>query len=359
MEELQLTLTPSRIDQRNQGVMLANWRVGQTLNALVADRMPNGALILAVGGQTFISSKDIPVQPGTKVMLEVHQTEPKLVLKLLEETNSLLDPRPKNFNFGVELRPPAPAKGLAALMESLSTNALSDRVASSLKVQELERLLVNNFIRSGSITPGNVATAFISSGLFTEALWFANRSNLAAGSTKTILLLLKERIFLALRAITLSPAERKSLERMLGLVEAQLRSITYQQVGSIPTESGHNKWLTSLPLQLGEKLIELDIEIDYGSEQTGEPPNFWRLCLSFELETLGSIKALITSINNRFNIEFEVPDHMTNRVNDSLSLLRAGLQSAGLEVEKLAASSVKPTVESKESKSAKHIDLSA
>ena len=82
MEELQLVLTPSRVDQRNQGIMLANWRVGQTINALVRDRLPSGSLILTVGGHSFVSSTDIPVQPGDKIALEVKQIEPTLLFRL-------------------------------------------------------------------------------------------------------------------------------------------------------------------------------------------------------------------------------------------------------------------------------------
>ena len=50
MEELQLTLTPARVDQRNFGLMLSNWRVGQVINALVVDRMPSGGMLLSAGG---------------------------------------------------------------------------------------------------------------------------------------------------------------------------------------------------------------------------------------------------------------------------------------------------------------------
>ena len=58
--------------------MLTNWRVGQTLNALVSDRMPNGDLLLVVGRNSFVTSRDIPVQPGATLQLEVQQIEPKL-----------------------------------------------------------------------------------------------------------------------------------------------------------------------------------------------------------------------------------------------------------------------------------------
>ena len=86
MEELQLTLTPARVDQRNFGVMLSNWRVGQVINALVVDRMPSGNVLLNAGGREFVTPLDLPVQPGNRLQLEVQQVTPQLILKLLAQT---------------------------------------------------------------------------------------------------------------------------------------------------------------------------------------------------------------------------------------------------------------------------------
>ena len=51
--------------------------------------MPNGDLLLVVGRNSFVTSRDIPVQPGATLQLEVQQIEPKLILKLVD---------PRNFN---------------------------------------------------------------------------------------------------------------------------------------------------------------------------------------------------------------------------------------------------------------------
>ena len=85
MEELQLTLTPARVDQRNYGVQLSNWRVGQQLNALVVDTRPNGGLLLSVAGKTFTVSSDLPVQPGTRMALEVKQVGQDIVLQRVND----------------------------------------------------------------------------------------------------------------------------------------------------------------------------------------------------------------------------------------------------------------------------------
>ena len=49
--------------------------------------MPSGEILLKVGSQSFITSRDIPVQPGTRIQLEVHQIDPRLILKVVNQIN--------------------------------------------------------------------------------------------------------------------------------------------------------------------------------------------------------------------------------------------------------------------------------
>ena len=109
MEDLQLTLTPARVDQRNFGVMLSNWRVGQVINALVVDRMPSGNVLLNAGGREFVTPLDLPVQPGTRLQLEVQQVTPQLVLRFLAGSEKT------GLQSGAESlsRPTQPGSGLA------------------------------------------------------------------------------------------------------------------------------------------------------------------------------------------------------------------------------------------------------
>ncbi|MEM6604950.1 MAG: flagellar hook-length control protein FliK [Pseudomonadota bacterium] len=83
MEELQLALTTSRTDQRNFGLWISNWQVGQALNALVADRLPSGDLLLKVDGRTLTARSDVAAQPGARLQLEVKQLDPLPTLRVL------------------------------------------------------------------------------------------------------------------------------------------------------------------------------------------------------------------------------------------------------------------------------------
>ena len=64
MEELQISLTPARVEQKNFGLWLRTPQVGQVLNAVVADRLPSGEMILRVGAERVTASADIPLHPA-------------------------------------------------------------------------------------------------------------------------------------------------------------------------------------------------------------------------------------------------------------------------------------------------------
>ena len=84
MEELQLALTAARVEQKNFGLWLKSWQVGQVLQALVTDKFPSGQLVLRVAGQQITATADIPVQKGAVLTLEVNRLTPTPTLKIID-----------------------------------------------------------------------------------------------------------------------------------------------------------------------------------------------------------------------------------------------------------------------------------
>ena len=336
MEELQLTLTPSRVDQRNQGIMLANWRVGQTINALVSDRMPSGGLLLRVGAQNFVTSRDIPVQPGSRIQLEVQQIEPRLVLRLLNVPSSAVAYRaPEIFVNGTPLNTSKfQANSFSDLFKSLGINLQG----SSFSVSEMKALLASNFLTPGAINPSAVQTALVLSGIFTEALWLSNRPSLGAQSTKTILMVLRQRIVSALESFGLSSDERSALTRLINSIDFSITSITHQQIASLPQENGRSKWLATLPLQLGEQICEIDVEIERRPRQESDDIAEWKFKFSLTLDTLGPVTVLVEMQKGRIRVDFEVSSLVHGSLNNSLPILRNRLIAAGLELDQLSSS---------------------
>ncbi len=83
MQDLQLALSPGRVEQRNFGLWLNSWQVGKVLQALVVDQAPSGQLLLRLGAHRVTATTDLPVQKGATLKLEVTALTPTPTLKIL------------------------------------------------------------------------------------------------------------------------------------------------------------------------------------------------------------------------------------------------------------------------------------
>ena len=344
LEELQLTLTPSRVDQRNTGIMLTNWRVGQVINALVSDRMPSGGILLKVGSQSFVTSRDIPAQPGARIQLEVQQVDPRLVLRLVNFLNPGAVPKVPDihlngtaFNYG-KTEP----SGLANLFKNLAIGFQGRSSSQAYSAAEMRSLLMSNFLKPGAINANSIQTAVLMSGIFTEALWLSARPSLGARSTKTILLLVKQRAGLALESSNLTSNERAALSSIVSNIESSITAITHQQISSLSQDAEKPKWLATLPLEFGEELIEIEVEIERRSSHQAPDSSAWRFRFSLALKSLGPVTVLIEMQNGRLSIDFRVTALNKERLEDSLSVLKDQLIASGLVLDHIGASVLKP-----------------
>jgi hypothetical protein len=324
--------------------MLSNWRVGQTLNALVSDRMPSGGLLIKIGSQSFITSLDVPIQPGSRIKLEIQQIVPRLVLRLIDSDKVLGSSRTADslinralFNDGK-----GGLSNLNLLLKSLEAKFPSLSSSYGLSTSAIRGLLVNNFLVPGSVNASTVQAAFTLSGIFTEALWLSSRPGQGAQSSKTVLMILRQRITSALELGNLSSTERSALTRLFSSVESAIASIAYQQIASIPQEDEKLKWTATLPLQQEEDLCEIDVDIERQSPRKDGGSPQWKLRLSLELQALGPVVVLIEMINDRLRIDFSVGESVNARIKEALPTLRNQLIKAGLQLDNLSSKAFEP-----------------
>jgi hypothetical protein len=324
--------------------MLSNWRVGQTLNALVSDRMPSGGLLLKIGSQSFITSLDVPIQPGSRIKLEIQQIVPKLVLRLIDSDKVLGSSRTADslinralFNDGK-----GGLSNLNLLLKSLEAKFPSLSSSYGLSTSAIRGLLVNNFLVPGSVNASTVQAAFTLSGIFTEALWLSSRPGQGAQSSKTVLMILRQRITSALELGNPSSTERSALARLFSSVESAIASIAYQQIASIPQEDEKLKWTATLTLQQEEDLCEIDVDIERQSPRKDGGSPQWKLRLSLELQALGPVVVLIEMINDRLRIDFSVGESVNARIKEALPTLRNQLIKAGLQLDNLSSKAFEP-----------------
>ena len=319
MEELQLTLTPSRVDQRNFGVMLSNWRVGQVLNALVVDRMPSGNVLLNVGGREFVTPLDLPVQAGSRLQLEVQQVQPQVTLKVLtsarEGTPSQLTQPTTQVSqqsllssstaFSVDAKPSPLSSLLVALATPSAQPALRALISQAPALASLISALFSQSLQATALSGGAIAAAVGRSGLFNEANLAMDRSGRASSSSKTQLAQLQKLIG-ELPTTNLNAEARASLSTLSDLTNAALANLTQQQLISMPQDTGSQRWCFGIPLAYEGSLVDLDMVIER-DEKNGESSSaeaLWRVDLSLSLPEIGPIRVLVTMRGREVSVVF-------------------------------------------------------
>ncbi|EED30903.1 conserved hypothetical protein [gamma proteobacterium NOR5-3] len=303
LEELQLALTTARVDQRNFGLWINNWQIGQTLNALVTNQLPSGDLVLRVGGQQITATADIPIQQGARLQLEVSQLQPVPTLRVLNPVQS-----PATANVGGTLQLlPGNASGiasppLASVVQSLQTTQLASALPPL--VAESVGQLLKQVSRPGQLLqPESLASAMRQSGVFLESGLNASlqgRPPAADGDFKAGLFRVLARVEAALaraEAVAMPASDAEALLDMKRELEAGLGRITLHQLNSQPTDSQTSRhWQLEIPLQLAGSVHSLRIEIDRESggessdSRSSSEDELWRVKLQLEPRALGAVE---------------------------------------------------------------------
>ena len=157
----------------------------------------------------------------------------------------------------------------------------------------------------------------------------------------------------------LTAEERAALSRLLGNIDALIGSMTNHQISSIPQDGTPPRWVSSLPLQWGEKLIEIEIEIQHRPSTENEESPGWQLSLRFELDALGAISIFIGMRGNRLTVDIlSSEEGSTQYFVESMPALKNQLVMAGLEVNRITAETVSKS-EQTSKRDAKSINVSA
>jgi len=315
MEELQLTLTPSRVDQRNFGVMLSNWRVGQVLNALVVDRMPSGNVLLNVGGREFVTPLDLPVQAGSRLQLEVQKVQPQVTLKVLGHSleaapSQLTQPLSKGPLssaplFSADTKPASLSTLLTTLSSPPAQPALRALISQTPALANIVSALSSQSLQAGALSASALAAVIGRSGLFNEANFASDRSNRAIASSKSHLAQLRKLVG-ELPTANLNSETRASISTLSELANAALANLTQQQLISMPQDSGSQRWCFGIPLAYEGSFVDLNMIVE--RDETGVDSNsaeaIWRVDLSLSLPGIGPLRVLVTMQGREVSVAF-------------------------------------------------------
>ena len=340
MDELQLTLTSTRVDQKNVGLWLKSWRVGQVLQALVTDKAPSGSLVLKIAGHQITATADIPVQKGALLMLEVSKLSPQPTLKILPQSaavpefKSMQLPTPfKSLPFQ-QSDVAVPFKTLFAPEQGVNSMAFSAVGGANLAML---RAVIRQFDALGN--PAILKQAIKLSGLFMAK----DGSSLPLGKAASADL---KNLLLTLLGDIVS-RQQQSASEGLGLeinvqlenfkksVEGALARITLSQYrSSLQREPGMLSWVFELPVMVGDDVRSLFVALDqHNSRMEAEVRANWKVWLSIDMPKLGVVEAELYFGRDKVSVVMYASDVRTHRlIDEQLEQLRTAFLSRGIDV---------------------------
>ncbi|PCJ91429.1 MAG: hypothetical protein COA46_08280 [Porticoccaceae bacterium] len=344
MEELQLALTPARVDQKNFGIWLKSWQVGQVLQALVTDKYPSGQLVLRVAGQQITATADIPVQKGATLMLEVKSLTPTPTLKIINPS-IVVGGQPNVLKGELQLLLPQLLPQQGRVLDPFLTLFNLPQGANilaflGLKAVDIEKLFKQVRRVDQLVDPKLLKAAVEKSGLFLESQLqqlVSAGGFLPPGDLKAELLRLLYRVNRKLK-------EQGGIEdEVLGLLnklqqelEGALARITLHQiVASQPDEEGRLVWSFELPVQFKDSVTNLSLLVsrDNASSERPQEQQDWKAVLSLTVPNLGLVEAELFLRGQKVSVViFSAQENAVKLINDQIDQLRVGLESRGLDV---------------------------
>ena len=346
MEELQLALTAARVEQRNFGLWLKSWQVGQVLQALVTDKFPSGQLVLRVAGQQITATADIPVQKGATLTLEVSRLEPTPTLKIINApiaTGGQVNRLSGELQLFLPQLLPQQGRVLDPFLTLLNPSQSANILALlGLKNVDLQRLLKQVQKAEQLVDPKLLKMAIEKSGLFLESqlqqLVFSG-GLLPTRDLKAELLRLLNRVNRRLKEygrVSSDDAGVLALEELKQQLEGAITKITLHQLAvSNPDGPDQQQWCFDIPIRFKDTMTSLSLTICRDSESKGRSPDQqdWKATLSATLPKLGLVEAELFLRGQKVSVViFSEQTKIANLINDQIDQLRTGLESRGLDV---------------------------
>lgn len=346
MEELQLALTAARVEQKNFGLWLKSWQVGQVLQALVTDKFPSGQLVLRVAGQQITATADIPVQKGAVLTLEVNRLTPTPTLKIIDAPvtgGAQLGRLNGELQLLLPQLLPQQGRVLDPLLTLFTTQQGANILALlGLKNADIERLLKQVHRAEHLVDPKLLKMAVEKSGLFLEAQLqqlVLSGGMLPPGDLKAELLRLLHRVNRKLKEqnrVGEDEAVLLALEELQQDLEGAIAKISLNQLAvCLPDESNQQKWSFDIPVRFKEIVATLSLSIYRDSEPQNKLPEQqdWKATLSVTLPKLGLVEAELFLRGNKVSVViFSEQAKAVELINAQMDQLRTGLESRGMDV---------------------------
>lgn len=340
---LQLTSQPGNAWQRAL-------QPGQVLHAVVVSQATAGTALMRVGALELVARTELALTRDQSLLLEVVKGGDQPELRVLR---SVPDEQLLARALRASLpRPAPPAEQLGRIVDA-ARQLLGDKTTAAVG-REVAAALLGRPATTGT-EPAALRQALAQSGLFLEARLARGQFD-AADLKATLLRVLarvqgqaggagtSDRVGAAPSAAGPEPGAAL-VETLRHLVEDSLAGIRWQQISSLPDDSGRGPlWHVALPLRTpGDAAATLWVRAEREPDGGDPDARRWTLDLSLTFEPLGPLHARLSLLDGRISATLWAEHEATAwLLRDHLDLLGAGLERAGLEVAHLAASAGRP-----------------
>ncbi|MDX2462968.1 MAG: flagellar hook-length control protein FliK [Porticoccus sp.] len=346
MEELQLALTATRVEQKNFGLWLKSWQVGQVLQALVTDKFPSGQLVLRVAGQQITATADIPVQKGAVLMLEVSRLTPTPTLKIIHAPVAAgVSVSALRGELQLLLPQFLPQQGrvldpfLTLFSPAQGANILA---FLGLKRADIERLFKQVHRVDQLVDPKLLKVAVERSGLFLESQLqqlVSAGGLLPPGDLKAELLRLLNRVNRKLKHPSGIDHETLGLlNKLKQELDGAIAKITLHQLEASQSDSsGQTVWSFEIPIRFKESVAYLSLSVTRDNDPSDKPKpqdqQDWKAVLSVTAPKLGLVEAELFLRGQKVSVViFSSENKTVQLINNQIDQLRVGLESRGLDV---------------------------
>ena len=118
---------------------------------------------------------------------------------------------------------------------------------------------------------------------------------------------------------------------------ALLKGISQQQLGSLPQDDGSQRWMFTLPAQLGERFHDVHLQLEREARETDQPQS-WRASLYFEFPEMGPVTVRMQMQGTSVSVVFECDNPDTSTwLSRSMSSLENQLNFRNLRAVALSA----------------------
>ncbi len=370
-----LLLTAARIE---------NWTVGRLLTALVSRTNADGSYTLQAGRQQIRVRSESPLEPGTRLDLEVVETGARTILRRriptpppAQETRTLREALPRQ----------APAAALLSNLHHISAGSETGSRVLPREITQLAQQIEQALASKEALQrPEVLKQALKDSGLFLEARLAAmtpGRPDPGLARDFKAGLLKLARLLGTHLSRTDRPADpasgartpatgmqaaasgkgdmapppmrqappatpppaaaslatiedpKQALHELNRQVDATLARVRISQLNSVPGGDGISQfWLLELPLRAGDQVDSFQLRIRTEEEPAssrGGATSGWSVMLSFNLDGLGAMYARLAMAGDRLSTSlWAEQEHTVGLLEHYQGLLQRQLASAGL-----------------------------